>query len=195
MVSFIFKLILPPFFYFYEKHVMYRVKMAWGVANLRRIKNKGSNVKVMGYTRFLNPENIVLGDNVRIGYGCFLFGLGGIEIGDNSILSRNITIYSSNHDYNGQMIPYSNENIHKPVKIGKGVWIGMGVSITPGVVIGDGAIIGMGTVISKNVLDGEIIVGSGQRKISNRDLDKFNDLIKDNKIFSLIYPDKWERIP
>lgn len=186
-LNFLFEVTLLPFLYVYERWIMYRVKAAWGRVHLFNIKNKGENVKVVGYSRFLNPENIVLGNNVRIGYGCFFYSKGGIEIGDNTILSRDITIYSSNHDYEGNAIPYDNHYIHRRVKIGKGVWIGMGVMITPGVEIGDGAIIGMGTVVSKNVNAGEIVVGLEQKVISKRDMDAFYQLENENKIFSKIW--------
>lgn len=175
-------------FFLYEKHLMFRLKRVWGDANLRRISNRGTNIKVMGYTRFLNPESIVLGNNIRIGYGCFFFGKGGISIGDNTIISRNVTIYSSNHNYLGAMIPYDASYNQKPVVIGKGVWIGMGVSITPGVHIGDGAIIGMGAVISKNVGNGAIVVGARQREIGSRNMEEFYKLMEEEQIFAVKYP-------
>jgi len=187
ILNFLFETILPPFLYAYERWIMYRIKAAWGKVHLHNIKQKGKNVKLIGYSRFLNPENLILGNNIRIGYGCFFYCEGGIEIGDNSILSRNITIYSSNHNYLGEAIPYDNTYIHKPVKIGKGVWIGMGAMIVPGVEIGDGAIIGMGTVVSKNVAPGEIVVGMGQKVVSKRDLKKFTTLQSNNKIFTKIW--------
>ncbi len=188
MINIFFNKILPHFLTFYEHYFMYRIRKSWGISNLNKIKNKGKNVKVVGYTRFLDADNIYLGDNVRIGYGCFLFGKGGIHIGDHTILSRNITIYSANHDFNSDMIPYNDEYIIKPVIIGKGVWIGMNVSITPGVTIGDGAIIGMGAVISKDVSDGEIVVGAGQRVINSIDLIRFKESIKKELIYSKVYP-------
>jgi acetyltransferase-like isoleucine patch superfamily enzyme len=188
IIDYFFDNIVSFFLYYYERFFMYRIKNAWGVANLRKIKNKGVNVKAVGYSRFLDPQNITLGNNVRIGYGCFLFGKGKIVIGDHTILSRNITIYSSNHDYNGNMIPYDSNYVDKPVIIGKGVWIGMGVMITPGVTIGDGAIIGMGAVVSKNVGEGEIVVGASQRVISKRDMTLFREYEKNNAIFSVKHP-------
>lgn len=188
LVDYIFNTILPYFLNIYEKRFMYRIKAAWGKVHLKNIKNKGTNVNIVGYSRFLNPENLILGNNIRIGYGCFFYCKGGITIGDNSILSRNITIYSSNHNYLGNSIPYDNSYIHKPVKIGKGVWIGMGVMITPGVEIGDGAIIGMGTIVSKNIGPGEIVVGSGQKIVSKRDIDKFYELERKEEIFSILWP-------
>lgn len=187
-LTILFEIILFPFLYAYERWVMYRIKAAWGKVHLYNIKQKGRNVKVVGYSRFLNPENLTLGNNIRIGYDNFFYCKGGIEIGDNTVISRNVTIYSSNHNYKGKAIPYDNSYVHKPVKIGKGVWIGMGVMITPGVQIGDGAIIGMGTIVSKNVNPGDIVVGSKQKIISSRNMETFKQLETDNKIFSKIWP-------
>jgi acetyltransferase-like isoleucine patch superfamily enzyme len=188
LINYFFNNILPVFLNIYEKWFMYRIRASWGKVHLNKIKNKGINVNIVGYSRFLDPDNLILGDNVRIGYNCFFFCKGGIEIGSNTILSRNIIIYSSNHNYLGNAIPYDNTHIHKPVKIGNGVWIGMGVIITPGVEIGDGAIIGMGTVVSKNINAGEIVVGTGQRTVSNRDMTSFVELENEGKIFSKLWP-------
>lgn len=182
------KIILSPFLSFYEHYFMYRIRDAWGVVHQSKIKNKGKNVKLVGYSRFLNPENIKLGNNIRIGYGCFFFGKGGIEIGDNTILSRNITIYSSNHNYNSDIIPYDNSYVNKPVIIGRGVWIGMNVCITPGVHIGDGAIIGMGAVVSQDVSPGGIVVGAKQREVGSRNMDVFNNAQKEGRIFATLFP-------
>lgn len=182
------EMILPSILNFYERFLMYRIREAWGIAHKRRIPSTGSNVRMVGYSRILDPEGLIIGNNVRIGYGCFFFSKGGIEIGDNTILSRNITIYSSNHDYNGEAIPYGAKYIHEPVKIGKGVWIGMNVTITPGVSIGDGAIIGMGTVVSRNVEPGAIVVGAPQRHASSRNMEAFRDKERDGQVFSKLYP-------
>jgi acetyltransferase-like isoleucine patch superfamily enzyme len=188
ILDFIFiKLFLAPLLAFYEHYIMYRIKEAWGIVHLRKIKNKGKNVKLVGYSRFLNCENLKLGNNVQIGYGCFLFCMGGIEIGDNTILSRNITIYSSNHNFKSDVVPYNNEHIHKPVKIGNSVWIGMNVSITPGVTIGDGAIIGMGTVVSQDIEPGGIVVGTKQRLVSKRNMIEFIKNQNNGRIFSKLY--------
>ena len=178
--------LLFPILYFYERWIMYRIKSAWGKVHVFNIKNKGDNIKIEGYSRFLNPENLILGNNIRIDYDCFFYCKGGIKIDDNTIISRNVTIYSSNHNYNGECIPYDNTYIHKPVRIGKGVWIGMGVTIVPGVSIGDGAIIGMGTVVAKNVKPGEIVVGAESRVVGKRDMNNFYKKIENNKIFSLL---------
>ena len=132
----------------------------------------------------LFSENIEIGNYCRIGENYFFHGLGGIKIGDNTILSRNVTIYSANHNYlSNVQIPYDESYIAKQVTIGNSVWIGMNVCILPGVEISDGAIIGMGAVVSKNVGYGEIVVGSSQRVVGKRDINNFDDLKKNEQYY------------
>ena len=88
-------------------------------------------------------------------------------------------IYSQNHDYRGECLPYDLKSIHKPVTIGKNVWIGMNVCISPGVSIGDGAIIGIGSVVSKDLESGAIFVAKGGKQVSKRDLSHY-DLLENS---------------
>lgn len=145
----------------------------WGRAVLATVKNKGRQCRLEGYCRILNPENLKIGDEVSIGYDCFLFCLGGVTIGEHTILSRQVTIYSAFHNYKSGGIPFGSSYIKKPVEIGPGVWIGMNVTILPGVKIGKGAIIGMNALVSKNVPDGAIVVGPSAKQIGSRDMESF----------------------
>ena len=174
---------------FYLKHVKYWVRKSQGRVTLNSIINKGINCIVHGKTTIYYVEKLTLGNHVRIGEGAFLFARGGITIGENTQISRNVLIYSANHNVAGDAIPYDDKYIDKSVIIGESVWIGMNVVITPGVKIGNGAIIGMGTVISKDVPEGAIVVGAKQRIISHRDMGKFDSLKESNKLFGLLWPD------
>jgi acetyltransferase-like isoleucine patch superfamily enzyme len=146
-----------------------------------KIKN---TTKIYGRGTVFYSSNLVIGDYCRIGENFFFHAKGGIDIGDNTILSRNVTIYSANHNYKSSVtIPYDDTYIEKPVVIGNSVWIGMNVSILPGVTIGNGAIIGMGAVISKDVKAGNIVVGCGQRTLTTRDLELFNNLKRDKQYY------------
>lgn len=172
------------------KHVFEdKVRKAVGKVALKTIEHQGKNCKFNGDVKVYYADGLKLGDNVRVGFGSFLFALGGIAIGDNTQISRNVVIYSANHNTEGNAIPYDDEYILKPVVIGKSVWIGMNVLILPGVEIGDGAVIGMGTVISKNVKPGEIVVGASQRSVKCRDLEKFNQLDEQGRYFAELWPD------
>jgi acetyltransferase-like isoleucine patch superfamily enzyme len=173
------------------KHVLEdKVRKAVGNVALKAVIRQGENCKFQGDVKVYYSEGLELGNDIRIGFGSFLFALGGITIGNNTQISRNVVIYSANHATDGNAIPYDDKYILKPVIIGKSVWIGMNVLILPGVTIGDGAVIGMGTVVSKNVNAGEIIVGSGQRHIKKRDLEKFKRLDEQGLHFASLWPDR-----
>ena len=156
---------------------------------MQRIPNKGSNCRIHGPIVLRNPDQLKLGNHVRIGTGCYFCCMGGLTIGDNTQISRNVTIYTGNHDMDGEAIPYSDNYVCKPVVIGNSVWVGMNVCITPGVTIGDGSVIGLGTVVSKDVPAGAVVVSSTQRVITNRDMDKFQRLEAEQKYFGKLWPD------
>ena len=106
LIDLIFFSICPIFLSFYENHIFFRLRRAWGVATLRRVKNRGRNVRIHGRCTIIKPEYLILGDHVRIGNNCYFFCIGGIHVGDNVQLSRNITIYASNHNHESTTIPY-----------------------------------------------------------------------------------------
>ncbi len=182
--------IISLFIFMYVRAVKPQITKGWTKYFSKILVNMHPTSRVLGEITVTNPKLLSIERYVRIGKGCFLFSDGGIEIQEGSILSRNITIYSGNHNVNGLEVPYDDSYIYKPVKIGRGVWIGMNVCITPGVTIGDGAIIGMGSVISKNVMAGEIVVGAEQRVVKKIDNNKFNFAIDKDLFFAKKWPDK-----
>lgn len=144
----------------------------------------GNKVVFKGGGTIFHPEFISIGDFVQIGDNYFLMGIGGIEIGDGTIISRNVCIHSGNHNFKSStMMPFDENYSLKKIKIGKGVWIGQNVNILPGIFIGDGAIIAMGTTVSKDVLPYTIVASSTQKEIGIRDVTNSEMLIKSKKYF------------
>ena len=124
-----------------------------------------------------HPSLTKIGNNVFVGENSSFSTAGGLVIGDNSHLSRNITILTSNHDYKGSRLPYDEHYTLKPVIIGKNVWIAHGVIVKPGVHIGEGAIIGAGAIIEKDVP--QLAIVSGLNKVVKyRDENHYNHLEK-----------------
>jgi acetyltransferase-like isoleucine patch superfamily enzyme len=86
----------------------------------------GKNIKISEKCSIYNPENIILGNNIRIddfciispgkvgfielgnfihiGPGSKLFGMGGIRMSDFSGLSSDVKIYSGTDDYSGKFM-------------------------------------------------------------------------------------------
>lgn len=161
------------------------------VIDHQRLKFKfcGENVVFKAGGTIYHPENISIGNHVRVGDNCFIMAIGGVEIGDGTIISRNVCIHSGNHSYKSDtIVPYDDSYDRRKTTIGKAVWIGQNVNILPGVSIGDGAIIGMGTTVSKNVNIGEIVVGKGQRTLGERDIESLKKAISKDSFFAKKYP-------
>jgi len=116
------------------------------------------------------PKNFKVGRNVHIGADAYINCTGGVSIGDHSVLSRRVTIYSYDHNFkNPETLPYDRGISARPVCIGRYVWIGMNVTIAPGTTIGDGAVIGMGTVVSGTIPENAIVVSAKARVVAYRD--------------------------
>ena len=154
-----------------------------------KFKSLGDNVVFKAGGTIYHPENLTIGNHVRIGDNCFIMAIGGVTIGDGTIISRNVCIHSGNHSYKSHsLIPYDDTYDSKEISIGKAVWIGQNVNILPGVSIADGAIIGMGTTVSKNIGFGEIVVGKGQRILGERDINTLKTNINNTAYFAKKHP-------
>ena len=152
-------------------------KNDWIIKTQKSFGTCGKNVCLRYSSNFIHPEKIILGNNIHIGENAWWRADGGISVGDNTIISRNCTIFSANHDYLGSSLPFDDKFKLKEIKIGPQVWIGMNVMIAQGVTIGEGAIIAMGTVVTKDVPPLAIVGSSQERVIKYRDKDHYYRLL------------------
>lgn len=152
----------------------------WYKQNVRHeFPKKYVNCELSSTCTFSYPDRLNIGQWVFIGPRSFIECKGHVEIGDGAILSSQVVILSSTHDYRSNTaIPYGGEDVLRPVKIGKAVWIGYGSMILPGVTIGDGAVVGAGSVVTKDIPKGAVVAGSPARVIRTRDLDGWEQLIE-----------------
>ena len=102
--------------------------------------------------------NIEFGDQVFVNQGCWFLDIGGITIGDRTMIGPNVTLSTAGHPvalaerYDGITL--------RPIVIEADVWIGAGATITPGVTIGHGSVVGPGTVIAKDVPPLTVVTGT-----------------------------------
>ncbi len=156
-------------------------------------KSIGENVLLSRKASIYGPENIEIGNNVRIDDFCILTGkikLGsyihiaaysalfggeeGIIMEDFSGLSSRVSVYAISDDYSGEsltnpMIPteYKNLNIGKVV-LRKHVIVGSDSIILPGVEIKEGTAVGALSLVTKSLDEWSIYVGIPAKKINNR---------------------------
>lgn len=141
-------------------------------------KNLAVNSPCTGFNK-----SVVLGDSVNLN-GCFIIGNGGVTIGSYFHSGRDLTIITSNHNYDSDTyIPYDKKRIDEPVVIEDFVWIGHGVIIMPGVTIGKGAIIAAGALVTKDIPACAIVGGNPAKVIKYRDIEKFEKLEAEGKFF------------
>lgn len=119
--------------------------------------------------RFVFMKNIRLGRGVLINSFAYIYGRGGVEIGDKTLISPGCSIVAGDHDFKALLpIMDSPSKSDQKIIIGRDAWIGANCVVTGGVTIGDGAVIGAGAVVTRDVEPYSINVGVPARKIGIR---------------------------
>lgn len=113
----------------------------------------------------LASGKLTVGTGTWIGRKCRLDFTGGLVIGENCTLSKNITILTHDHGLSPRSKPEG-----KSLKIGSRVWISTNVTILHNVSeIGDNSIIGAGSVVTESIPSAVIVAGNPGRVIREID--------------------------
>lgn len=117
-----------------------------------------------GYTGFVK-----VGSHTIIGENCIIHGPGGIEIGDNVLISDAVLVNAGLHVFTDANQTILSQGITtKGIKIGNDVWIGTGAIIKDGVTIGNGCVIEAGSVVGNSIPDYSIASGNPAKVIAVR---------------------------
>lgn len=121
---------------------------------------------------------IIIGNNTTIRYNSVVGSVESITIGNNVIISNNVSIYDNNNHPTEPKIRLSMtksgfygepwrwiHSAHKPVIIEDNVWIGEHATILKGVKIGKGSIVGCHSVVTKDIPPYCIAVGNPARVV------------------------------
>lgn len=154
----------------------------------------GNNVLISRNAQFYSPENIYIGNNVRIDDFCILsaggtitigsyihiaayssiIGKGDVVLSDFCNISSRVALYSSNDDYSGEfmtnpMVPdeYTNVSSGK-VMICKHVIIGCGSVLLPNISIGEGVSIGALSLVKSNCEPFFTYAGNPLKKVKQK---------------------------
>ena len=120
----------------------------------------------------LNPwgGKIRLGHRVWVGPYVVIYGHGGVEVGDQTLISMHVSILSSDHAIPERAkLIRDCRDVLKPTKIGKDVWIGANAVILGGVTIGDGCVVGAGAVVTGDLPAYSVAMGVPAKIVRSRD--------------------------
>lgn len=158
------------------------------------LKKYGENVLISRNAILYNPEDIEIGNNVRIddfttisgkvklgsyihiAQFCGLYGgKAGIFFEDFAGLSSKSIIYATSNDYSGEsmtnpMVPekYKKTDKNAPVCLGRHVVVGCMSVILPGVTIGEGSSVGAMSMVTKSLESWGVYAGIPVKKIKDR---------------------------
>lgn len=131
----------------------------------------GSGVFV-GRNSVLHCKNgdIIVHDNVNIGFNCDIASSNLIEIGDKVLVAAYAYIVGGGHDYSRADVPVMEQKrIARPIRIEPRAWIGAGVTVLDGVTIGEGTIVGTGAVVTSDLPPNSMAVGMPARVTRQRE--------------------------
>lgn len=129
----------------------------------------GRKVRIWEMAWIKCPENISIGDDVRIHPMTYLHGAGGIEIGSHVGIGAGVKMYSLNHRYRDADRLYSEQGYDfGEIVIEDDVWIGSGSVILAGVRIRTGTVVAAGAVVTKDTESYSVVGGVPARVISRR---------------------------
>jgi len=104
--------------------------------------------------RIYFKNRLTLGKNIHINDSVFIHAVGGVEIGDNTVLSHGCSVISTSLDTAGwTKFGGNNHHIDKKIIIGKHVWLCANCTILPGVTIADNCVIASGAVVTKSITE------------------------------------------
>lgn len=109
-------------------------------------------------------ENIELGDNVFLNFGCVMLDCARIRLGDNVLVGPYVQFYAGYHPLKARE-RIKGPELAAPITIEDNVWLGGGVILCPGVTIGANTTIGAGSVVTRNVPAGVLAAGNPCRVI------------------------------
>lgn len=118
--------------------------------------------------RFVFMKNISLGKGVLINSNTYIYGKGGIEIGDKVLISPNCSIVAGDHNFETDKLIIDQPSKAEKIVIERDSWIGANSVILGNVIIGQGSVIGAGSVVTKNTEPYSINIGVPARKIGAR---------------------------
>jgi acetyltransferase-like isoleucine patch superfamily enzyme len=144
------------------------------VLDAKGATNKGiriGNGVFVGRGTILTCHNgdIVLEDNVNIGFNCVISSLSSIVIKKNHLMAAFCYLVGGDHDSDRTDIPVLFQGrSSKGIVVEENVWLGAGVTVLDGATVGRDSIIGAGAVVNKDIPEFAIAAGLPVRFLHDR---------------------------
>ena len=124
----------------------------------------GRHASIHRGCRLYCPPRVQIGDNTVINRDVLLDGRMGLVIGSNVSISEGVAIFTLEHDPNSP--DFANRGA--VVRVADRAFIGAHAIILPGVTIGEGAVVAAGAVVRRDVSPYTIVGGAPARPIGER---------------------------
>jgi acetyltransferase-like isoleucine patch superfamily enzyme len=99
-----------------------------------------------------------IGGRSSVGQDCSFLDLGGITIGERTMISPKVTLITEGHPID----PAERRDFITlaPIVIESDVWIGAAATVLPGVTIGHDSVVGAGAIVAKDVPPLSVVTGA-----------------------------------
>ncbi|MGQ1946423.1 acyltransferase [Geofilum sp. OHC36d9] len=114
-------------------------------------------------------KGIVIGNRVGMGtHGYYGGGVGGLYIGNDTIIGNYVSFHPENHNYKELNVPIRSQGVTGlGIHIGDNCWIGAKATFLDGSVVGDGSIVAAGAVVIGKFPSNSIIGGVPARVLKS----------------------------
>lgn len=110
--------------------------------------------------RFSHTYGMSFGRNVHVNSGAYLYGRGGLTIGNDVLIGPNAVILSSQHRFEDPRLPMIYQGHRaEAVTIGNDAWIGANAVVVPGVHIAEGTVVAAGAVATRDTEPYSVVGG------------------------------------
>ncbi len=115
-----------------------------------------------------------IGHGVSINSGTFINAHNYVEIGDGTLIGKNVIIADTKHNFSDPELTVKDNpvTLEDPVIIGKGCGIAFNVFIFPGVTMGDHSIASANSVVTRDVPPYTIVGGNPARMVRQYDFER-----------------------
>lgn len=127
------------------------------------LKDFGENFKLGSQAFIFNPNGLIVGDHVYIGFNSYI-GQGEVELKDEVLIGNFVSITASNHLMKGDSFRFGGFKAEKII-VGQGTWIAAHASITAGVEIGNSCLVAAGAIVTKSIKENFKVIGGVPAKV------------------------------